>query len=1047
VDEEAPSQALGIAAAFLARYLEDRVQGRATPLAAYQALFPGYEEIVAREYERLEVLDVETPLSVAPGDGGTPLRDGAGELAELGEIGPYRLLEVLGQGGMGVVYAAEQRAPIHRRVALKLVKRGMDSHEVLARFDSERQALALMNHPHIARVFDAGATADGRPYFVMELVVGVPITLFADEERLGTRERLEVFLQVCEAVQHAHQKGIIHRDLKPTNVLVAREDGERAAKIIDFGVAKSLREPLTDWTLFTHEGQLVGTPAYMSPEQFGAGAPDIDTRSDIYSLGLLLYELLAGTLPFDLDRVRRGGLRELQRVVCEEDAPPLSTRFGRLGAQADELAEKRRCDRRSLRRQLRGDLDWITRKATEKDRARRYASASELAADIGRHLRHEPVSAGPPGVAYRLRKFGRKHRVALAAAFAAFFLLVALTLLSRHLTALSHYRDAESHVERHRLLNGELADLDARWREAKAAHPSWAPVWERLDEFAAWDRLEDARERSGFALDRALLSFNQAVQSALPWTATRQRSRESLERLYFEGYKDALGRGELGRGPQFYKVMIESIGLGSFEKELERGMIAFRSDPPGAEIWCFRYEKHEGGEPHVVPLPFDPSAGRSEPARGVAGRPSLVVERVWEPALSPLVPGDRLLSLRGQELRSRSALAKVLASVSRGEGIEVRVLRAGSEETLRWIPFPARPADLSGSPPALRRLVSIRQQLGFTLEGYPLEFHTRCRVGVTHAEAPVAVELPRGSYLFVLRKPGYADARFPVAVPSEEDRSAAGVEDVRLLKDDEIPPGCVYIPACPVACGGDREVDQDLPRATHRLDGFFLSRLEVTVREYLEFVNSPEVLPETLDESGDSRGKDVRLIPHGSSGLLFDFDGAAQNWKPGPGLLPLGLEAPVFRVSVSAARRYAEWLTAKHGGRWRFRLPSDLEWEKAARGVDRRFYVWGNYPVWSFCRSLFGSEGRKSRAGPVGAYPLDESVFGVRDLAGSVAEPTSGHTTEGYVSLRGGSWYEPTEYYYRIANRLGRKERTPQGVESALGVDQGIRLAADLPAR
>jgi formylglycine-generating enzyme required for sulfatase activity len=360
------------------------------------------------------------------------------------------------------------------------------------------------------------------------------------------------------------------------------------------------------------------------------------------------------------------------------------------------------------------------------------------------------------------------------------------------------------------------------------------------------------------------------------------------------------------------------------------------------------------------------------------------------------------------------------------------------------IPFRPGPAGANDSLPAPGRLVNIREELGFTFAGYPLEFQERCRAGVTRPEAPVDVELPRGSYLFVLRKPGYADARFPVAVPSEEERSGVRVEDVRLLKDDEIPPGFVYILAGPVACGGDREVDQDLPRATHRLAGFFLSRLEVTVREYLEFVNSPEVSPQTLDERAATRGKEVRLIPRQRSELIFRFDDETQRWTMGPGVP--GLETPVFGVSVGAARRYAEWLTARHGGRWRFRLPADLEWEKAARGVDRRFYVWGNYPVWGFCRSLYGSEHR-SRAGPVGAYPLDESVFGVRDLAGSVAEPTSDSTIKGYVSLRGGSWYEPTEYFYRIANRQGRKERSAQGVETALGVDQGIRLAADLPAR
>jgi WD40 repeat protein/serine/threonine protein kinase len=340
-------------------------------------------------------------------------------------IGPYRVLEVLGEGGMGVVYLAEQRAPVRRRVAVKLIKLGMDTRAVVARFEAERQALAVMDHPNIARVYDAGATADGRPYFVMEYVPGEPITDYCDRQRSSTAERLQLFIQLCQGVQHAHQKGIIHRDIKPTNVLVALQDGKPVPKIIDFGVAKATNQRLTEQTLYTERGQLVGTPEYMSPEQAEMAGVDIDTRTDIYSLGVLLYELLVGVLPFDSRTLRQAGYYEIQRIIREEEPPKPSTRLSGLGQESTEVAHKRRTELRALDRQLRRDLDWVTLKAMEKDRTRRYASASELAADLERYLGGEPVAAAGPKAGYRLRKFVRKNRDPVAAAIIVFLALTA----------------------------------------------------------------------------------------------------------------------------------------------------------------------------------------------------------------------------------------------------------------------------------------------------------------------------------------------------------------------------------------------------------------------------------------------------------------------------------------------------------------------------------------------------------------------------------------------------------------------------------------------
>jgi serine/threonine protein kinase len=341
------------------------------------------------------------------------------------QVGPYKLLRRIGEGGMGVVFEAEQERPVRRRVALKLIKWGMDTRRVVARFESERQALALMSHANIARVYDAGATERGRPYFVMEYVKGEPITDYCDRQRLTTRERLGLFIQVCAGVQHAHQRGVIHRDMKPSNVLVAVEDKRPVPKIIDFGVAKATSHRLTEKTLFTEYGQLVGTPAYMSPEQAEMTPLDVDTRSDVYSLGVLLYELLTGVLPFDSKGLREAGYDEMRRRIREDEPSRPSTKVVTLGDGSQEVARSRRTDVPALKRQLRGDLDWITLKALEKDRTRRYDSASELAADIERHLHDEPVEASPPSKVYRLTKFVRRHRIGAGTSVVFVLLLIA----------------------------------------------------------------------------------------------------------------------------------------------------------------------------------------------------------------------------------------------------------------------------------------------------------------------------------------------------------------------------------------------------------------------------------------------------------------------------------------------------------------------------------------------------------------------------------------------------------------------------------------------
>jgi serine/threonine protein kinase len=390
------------------------------------------------------------------------------ELAEK-VIGHYHLLQKIGEGGMGEVWLAEQKEPVRRRVALKLVKAGMNSREVMARFESERQALALMEHPAIAKVYDAGSTSQGAPYFVMEYVAGVPITEYCDTHRLSIKERLALFMQVCEGVRHAHQKAVIHRDLKPSNILVMEVDGRAAPKIIDFGVAKALSQKLTPATIFTRVGSLVGTPEYMSPEQALSSGEDVDTRTDVYSLGIIFYELLAGAPPIELRRV---AFDEYLRRLRDEDPPKPSTKI-RTGdaATTTELARKRQTEPVALARQIGGDLDSIALKALEKDRGRRYGSAADFAADIGRYLRDEAVQAVPPSAVYRARKFASRHRWGVVMACAFVVVLTSAAAISIRQSLRANREAAVAEAVSNFLRNDVLAQASASTQASPSTKP------------------------------------------------------------------------------------------------------------------------------------------------------------------------------------------------------------------------------------------------------------------------------------------------------------------------------------------------------------------------------------------------------------------------------------------------------------------------------------------------------------------------------------------------------------------------------------------------
>jgi serine/threonine protein kinase/formylglycine-generating enzyme required for sulfatase activity len=1050
---------IAVRCSFLSLYFDDLGSGTPRRLEEYLREFPGFEDEIADEFASVEALRVSTRLRIDPSPPpGIDAREFVVETESSDPLegekstGPFRLLERIGSGGMGIVYRAEQRQPVRRIVALKVLRFGFEDRDARLRFDAERQALAWLSHPNIARIYESGTTPEGEPYFAMELIDGRPVLDHADDRRLPIESRLRIFVRVCEAVEHAHRRGILHRDLKPSNILVENGDGtsEPVPKIIDFGIAKSVAHPLTPEVLETGS-VLLGTPAYMSPEQALGDSAEIDTRTDVWALGVVLFELLVGERPFDDSRQRGARAHsDLLLRIAATDAPSLIERFRRLPADEQALvAEQRGTNVVALERALAGDVAWIVARAIERSKSRRYASVADLRADLERYLGNEPIEARPPSILYRAGKFAIRRRMAILRTAALIFTAIAAVMFVRYREVreredasageLGLAREEERTSDTKR---AEIAALSESIARLRAETPTESPVWLRDEEIRAVDEMEALTAAAETSAARAQSRLQRARDLAPEGSDERRKAEAALVEHHRRTADAAHLDGGLRYSLAFFQARAESTGA-DFIAAPERPIrFLLQTKPPGAKVFVFRYERHAE---RLLPLAWSPAARRT------VGAPSLQIERLWRANSSdpkaliyPFQTGDRILRCGGVTIQTEGDLDRLLAATALDALLYVDIARNG--ETLRDIPWTPFPSYKQWTDKQLAGRVFLPSYLEtlYTYEPAPLEFSDSNLLGEV-GENGLGVDLPPGSYLLVLRATDRPDVRFPVASPWN-----AGSVRVELPPEDGYPTlgvnavqRWILVPAGPTRVGGDPEVDQALPAAEPWVDSFYIQRYEVRIGEYIAFLDDPgnelEIdaggrappraeWPEWMQRDyGNRRSAPIALVPvdRFQTPILIR-DPATGNWAPRSRDDPSKVDPrissePLRGISLVAALEFIRWWNLRPAASgWRFRLPSDVEWEKAARGVDGRACVWGARPYWSFaCAGL--AVGKDDFYGALNwfAFPTDESVYGVRNLAGSVSEFTSGDLSRFWMVLRGGNFGDGTLYYLRAANRNG----------------------------
>lgn len=1099
-------------------------RGEDIDIEAYASRYPEIAPFLRDFHEELKAGTPSSAMSLALGSYfcGTP-RPLVGD-----EIRRYKLLEEIGRGAFGIVFRALETYEYRREVALKVLIVGSANEFLTRYFREEWQVLAGLSHSGIAQIYDAGFTEDGRyPFCSMEYIEGSrPVDEFCDDRHLTVDRRLELFLRVCNAVQYAHGegRGVLHRDLKPGNVLVKIESsgirdlspGENAGaateewvpKVIDFGLAKALRKATGVNTQGVEITVAGGTYGYMSPEQAeqcartergrvparlpvdtdgvdpegttasvetsGADDPlNLDARTDVYSLGAILYELLTGSTPFALEGFRGRSHSENAEFLRKTTPQRPSARVS--FSSGEDIASRRGTSRRSLVHRLRGDLDAVVLKALAPAREDRYASVSDLVDDIRRYRDHRPVQAAPCGVLGRTAKMIRRHWVIGLSAALTLSLLVGFALYSRfsdYLGMRALLSKARSEWESYGALRERADSLHKDFIQKQDSRKTWYPPWDPakkdyLTKLVEWRK---CYRQMGDHFQGALLDAHQAMDlTGFDWW-NRETIREFIGKVYSDYYDQLHSPAGMTYSLEFFRHLARVY---SPEADRDSGLVTFRFGNDVATladltIHCYRHE--DIGEGYLAPLPFNPATGE------VAADLPLVVARTRSRVLlgehfrsdeATILPGDRVVEVNGQPVFRRGDLADALAGVGYDDPVELLLDRPASAEPVRilWIPFPralyrrfrayeapyAPEGDDPDDPP---RVINIWDQFGLLFEGYPLVLRGENRLDPGLNGSRFEHRFPRGSYLLRIQAAGFAGTRVPFLVP----REGAAEIPLRLVRSRDIPPGFIYVPEGEGSFGGDLEADQPLPYESRAIDGFVLGKYEVTLGEWKEFINDPDVNPRiardpasedfgtvSVKGSGGTEQR-VRLIPRcgeDCDGLhVFAINEEGQ-WDYYPGNVDsprLFDDLPVFSVSNLAAREYASWLTKKHHGRWRFRLPTDHEWEKAARGVDRRPYVWGFHPMWSFCCSSRGHyTGDWSR---IGLFAMDESVYGVRDMAGLLREHTSDITVASdnvtFYSCRGGSFLDVDDLYFRICTRNGLPAYEA-------GSRNGFRLAASLP--